>query len=124
MSQGEKKILLVDDEVHVRSIMQLKLRANGYTVETASDGEEGLRAAADFQPNLIISDFQMPVMDGLEMCRRLHADAVLGRIPVLLLTSREFEMDTERLAGTSIRAVRDKPFSPRAILKLVEELLA
>lgn len=124
MSVVEKKILLVDDEVHVRSVMQLKLRANGYIVETASNGQEGLRTAGEFRPNLIISDYQMPTMDGLTMCRALFADPALKDIPVLLLTSREFEMDAAKLAGTNIKAVRDKPFSPKAILKLVGELLA
>ena len=124
MSAVEKKILLVDDEVHVRSVMQLKLRANGYLVETASNGQEGLHTAGEFRPDLIISDYQMPMMNGLEMCRGLYADPALKDIPVLLLTSREFEMDAAKLAGTNIKAVRDKPFSPKAILKLVGELLA
>ena len=123
MSALPKRILLVDDEVHVRSVMQLKLRANGFVVETASDGEEGLRMAEDFRPDLIICDYQMPIMDGLAMCRRLHADASLKMVPIVLLTSREFAMDEGKLAGTNVRAVRDKPFSPRAIVKLVEELL-
>lgn len=118
-----KKILLVDDEVHVRSVMQLKLRGAGYTVETASDGADGLRVAAEFEPDLIISDYQMPQMDGLAMCRALAADAKLRGVPVLLVTSREFEMDAAKLSGTNVRAVRDKPFSPKAIIKLVAELL-
>jgi len=124
MSELSKRVLLVDDEAHVRSVMQLKLHTAGYWVETASEGEDGLRVAGDFRPHLIISDYQLPAMDGLEMCRRLRADAVLGNVPVLLLTSREFEMSPDRLAGTNIMAVRDKPFSPREILKLVGNLLA
>lgn len=104
--------------------MQLKLRSAGYSVETASDGAEGLHLAGELTPDLIISDFQMPQMDGLEMCRGIFADPGLKHIPIILLTSREFEMDSERLAGTNIKAVRDKPFSPKAILKLVEEILS
>jgi CheY-like chemotaxis protein len=57
------------------------------------------------------------------MCRRLYGEPLLKAVPILLLTSREFEMDSAKLAGTNIRAVRDKPFSPRAILKLVDQLL-
>ena len=123
MSGVSRKILLVDDEVHVRSIMQLKLRGAGYTVETASYGAEGLSTAGEFRPDLMISDFQMPQMNGLEMCRALFKDAKLKTIPIILLTSREFEMTPDRLADTNIKAVRDKPFSPKAILKLVGEIL-
>ena len=118
------KVLLVDDEPHVRHIMRLKLESAGYTVQTASDGAEGFRTAGDFQPNLIISDYQMPQMNGLEMCRALGADPSSKGIPILLLTSREFEIGPVQLAGTNVKAVRDKPFSPKAILKLVEEILA
>src|SRR4051812_16108178 len=111
MPDAPRKILLVDDEPHVRNVMQLKLRTAGYTVETASDGEEGLITAAEFMPDLVISDFQMPRVDGLEMCRRLHADPKLSKVPVILVTSREFEITDKELANTSIRAVKDKPFS-------------
>jgi CheY-like chemotaxis protein len=123
ISPGGKKVLLVDDEPHVRHIMRLKLESTGYTVQTASDGAEGARTADEFNPDLIISDYQMPQMNGLEMCRALGAHETHKHIPILLLTSREFEIGPVQLAGTNVKAVRDKPFSPKAILKLVEELL-
>lgn len=123
-SDGANKILLVDDEPHVRHIMDLKLKAAGYSVATASDGAEGLQVASEFLPDLIISDYQMPQLNGLDMCRQLGADPILKQIPILLLTSREFEIGPTQLAGTNIKAVRDKPFSPKAILKLVQEILA
>ena len=120
----QRRVLLVDDEPHVRNVMQLKLRAAGYETQTASDGEDGFAAAKEFAPDLIISDYQMPRLNGLEMCRRLGADDALRKIPILHLTSREFEIGDKEKAGTNIKAVRDKPFSPKNILKLVEEILA
>ena len=119
-----RRVMLVDDEVHVRDVLQLKLRAAGYVTATACDGAEGLGCAAEFQPHLIVSDYQMPRLNGLEMCRRLATDSILHDVPILLLTSREFEIGPAQTTGTNIRAVRDKPFSPKAIVKLVGELLA
>lgn len=120
---GQRTILLVDDEPHVRYIMALNLRKAGYHVETASDGEEGARAAAEIKPDLILSDFQMPRANGLQMCRALATNPITRAIPVVMLTSRDFDITPEQTAGTGIRAVRNKPFSPRDILTVIAGVL-
>ena len=117
------RLLIVDDETHILQVLSLKLSNAGYVVFTAADGEEGLEAALQERPDLIITDFQMPYMTGLEMCRALNADPRTAGTPVLMLTARGYSLDEEDLAIGNIRHVIHKPFSPRAILDMVNMIL-
>jgi len=116
-------ILVVDDEAHILHVVSLKLRNAGYEVITAEDGEEGASAAADEQPDVIISDYQMPYMTGLELCIKLKEDSVTQHIPAIMLTARGYNLAQDQLDRTNIAAVVSKPFSPREILSRVEELM-
>lgn len=118
------RILVVDDEAHILHVLSLKLRNAGYEVVTAVDGEEGFELACEKLPDLIITDFQMPYMTGLELCRMLAADEETARIPVLILTARGYALDEEDLKIGNIREVLSKPFSPRRVVQLVQESLA
>lgn len=119
-----KRILVVDDEAHIVQVVSLKLRNAGYEVLTAKDGEEGLEVARQECPDLIITDFQMPYMTGLELCRGLAEHQPTAAIPVLILTARGYALDDEDLKIGNIKDVLSKPFSPRAILSQVEQLLS
>lgn len=118
------RILVVDDEAHILHVLSLKLRNAGYEVITAVDGEDGLDLATQQAPDLVITDFQMPYMTGLELCRALAAQPSTTDIPVLILTARGYALDGEDLALGNVRGVLSKPFSPRAVLQLVKEVLA
>lgn len=125
-SQQPYRILVVDDEAHILQVLSLKLRNAGYEVITAVDGEEALEYASrtgDRAPHVIITDFQMPYMTGLELCRALAANPGTSSIPVLMLTARGHALDDEDLALGNIRDVLSKPFSPRAIVEQVQALL-
>ena len=132
MSQP-KRILIVDDEAHIVQVLMLKLRNAGFGVMSASDGEEGLEVALKERPDLIITDFQMPYMTGLELCRALAEHETTCAIPVVMLTARGYAMDAEDLAISSgssqrggqplIREVLTKPFSPRAIVDQIQRIL-
>ncbi len=128
-SQPPHRILVVDDEAHILQVLSLKLRNAGYEVITAVDGEEALEyalragAAGDRSPHVIITDFQMPYMTGLELCRALAANPATAEIPVLMLTARGHALDAEDLALGNIKDVLSKPFSPRAIVEQVQGLL-
>lgn len=124
MCQRLPTILVVDDEAHIVQVLSLKLRNAGYEVLTAVDGEEGYELAMKMRPNLIITDFQMPYMTGLELCRMLAGNPQTARIPVLMLTARGYALDPEDLAIGNIRDVLSKPFSPRAIVEQIQCLLA
>ncbi|MHC4715663.1 MAG: response regulator [Planctomycetota bacterium] len=118
-----KKILVADDEAHIRHIVSMKLSNAGYEVVTAEDGEEALELAQAETPELIITDYQMPYLTGLEMCRKLRDAKVAGEVPVLMLTARGFDIEPDEMAAAGISDVLSKPFSPREVLQKVHELI-
>ena len=83
-------ILLVEDETNVRETLALNLRAEGYAVTTAADGEAGLRMAREQEHDLIVLDVMLPGLDGLSICRLIRKDS---RVPILMLTARGTEVD-------------------------------
>lgn len=119
-----KRLLLVDDEPHVTLVLSRKLERAGYEVETARDGEEGLFAAKKFQPDLIVSDLQMPRVDGLSMASNLASDSMTAHIPILMLSGRGFLLDKNVAATTRIVRVLEKPFAASDILSCAAEILA
>ncbi len=90
---------------------------------TAADGEEGLRLAQEHLPDLVITDYQMPVLSGLELSSKLRADPRTAKIPIIMLTARGFSLNEEDLRDTSIRKVLSKPFSPREVLGSAKEIV-
>ena len=118
------RILVVDDEAHILHVLSVKLGNAGLEVSTAVDGEEAFEMACQDLPDLIITDFQMPYRTGLELCRALAGNAPTAHIPVLILTARGYALDEEDLKIGNIKGVLSKPFSPRSVLQLVEDLLA
>jgi len=123
MPADKPRILLADDEAHILHVVSLKLRNAGYEVMTAADGQEALELARAERPDLVITDYQMPQLTGLELCAELRAEEATRDIPALMLTARGFSLTDEDLARTNIAEVISKPFSPRAILTRVQELL-
>ncbi len=121
MARG--RILVIDDEPHIVQVVSLKLRNAGFEVIVASDGEEGFELACEHRPDLIITDFQMPYMTGLELCRALASRQHTRSIPVIILTARGYALDEQDLAVGNIRDVVSKPFSPRAILGQIDHCL-
>ncbi len=119
-----QRILVVDDEAHIVQVLSLKLRNAGYEVITAGDGEEGVDLAREQRPDLIITDFQMPYLTGLELCQALAEHEPTAKIPIVILTARGYALDEADLALGNIKDVISKPFSPRAIVQLLRELLA
>ena len=118
-----KKVLVVDDEVHILHVVSLKLRNAGYEVITAQDGQEALEIAQVELPDLIITDFQMPHLSGLELCQRLKQHPATKDIPAIMLTARGFALEDAALASTGIKRCLHKPFSPRQVLLEAEEIL-
>ncbi len=114
-------ILVADDEAHILHVVSMKLRNAGLEVITAVDGEEALELCLAEQPDLLITDFQMPYMTGLELCVALREQG--KEIPAILLTARGFDISPDEVAGTGITAVLAKPFSPREVLAKVQSLL-
>lgn len=116
-----RKVLVADDEAHILHVVSMKLRNAGFEVLTAVDGEEALDLCTSEKPDLLITDYQMPYLTGLELCKKLRDS---GReIPALLLTARGFDIEAAEMTDAGIAAVLAKPFSPREVLARVTELL-
>jgi CheY-like chemotaxis protein len=109
-------ILVADDERYVVATISLKLRQAGATVITASDGCEAYELACAHLPDLICSDYQMPLLSGLDLAERLSMTARTSHIPVLMLTTRAHRIMPTQLENTNIRALLPKPFSARELL--------
>ncbi|MCE5276637.1 MAG: response regulator [Planctomycetaceae bacterium] len=119
-----KRVVVADDEAHILHVVSLKLRNAGYEVVTAQDGEEALELCLADPPDLLITDFQMPVMTGVDLCRQLRAHESTRAIPAMMLTARGFDLEPGEMIDVGIAAVLAKPFSPREVLAKVEDLLA
>ena len=123
MTQLKQLVLVADDETHILHVVSLKLRNAGYEVVTAENGEEALELALQRVPDLLITDYQMPLLTGLELCRRLKANASTAGVPALMLTAHGFSLPPEELEQTNITGVLSKPFSPREVLARVQDLV-
>jgi len=118
-----RKVLIADDEAHIRHVLSMKLANAGYEVVIAADGEEALEICQAERPDLVCTDYQMPYLSGLELSRKLHADEATRDIPILMLTARGFELEPGEMDGVGILDVVTKPFSPREVLSKVQELI-
>ena len=95
MTNAARKVLVVDDEVHILHVVSLKLRNAGYDVVTAQDGSEALELAQMELPDLIITDYQMPHLSGLELCQRLKQIPATSKIPAVMLTAHGQKMPVQ-----------------------------
>jgi two-component system OmpR family response regulator len=116
-----ERLLLVDDEDNLRSMLEAALRHNGFEVTSAVNGRDALAAAAERSPDVIVLDVMLPDLDGFEVCRRLRADG--SRTPVLFLTARDATEDKVRgltLGGDDYLV---KPFSLEELVARVQAVL-
>ena len=118
-----KRILVVDDEAHILHVVSMKLRNAGYEVVTTVDGEEALELCAAEPPDLIITDYQMPIMSGLEMLKEFRKREQGVNVPAIMLTARGFDIEPGEMIEAGISLVVNKPFSPKEVLEKVNELL-
>ncbi len=117
-------LLLIDDDARLAAMVAEYLGASGYAVRHASDGEQGLAALAQEVPALVVLDWMMPGMDGLEVCRRIRMlPGAAARVPVLMLSAKGDPMD--RIIGLEIGAddYLPKPFEPRELLARIRAVL-
>ena len=115
-----EKILIVDDDKYIRLILQKKFSSQGYTVFVADDGETGLETAKKETPDLIISDWMMPKMDGLEFCKLAKQDEKLRFTYFIILTARDTQDDKIVGIETGADDFVTKPFNDRELLTRVK----
>ncbi len=105
-------------------LVAARLRANGYEVVTASDGEAGLKKAQSEQPDLVILDLMMPKMDGYQVCAALKGDQRYQKIPILIFTAKAGEEERRvGLEDCGANGFLIKPFEPASLLAKVAEIL-
>lgn len=121
MSKG--KILIVDDKPGNLKLARVLLRAEDYTVLTASDAEEALAALRKDRPDLILMDVQLPGMDGLELTRRLKADPATKDIKILAVTAYAMRGDEQRAFEAGCDGYVSKPIDTRALPVTIKRLL-
>jgi DNA-binding response OmpR family regulator len=116
-------ILIVDDEPPILDLVRFTLEDAEVRVVEASDGVEALALARRLRPDLILLDVHMPRLDGLEACRQIRRDPALARTPIVMLTAAGQEADRARGREAGADEYLTKPFSPLALLALVEALV-
>ena len=117
------RILVVDDEIDALELIGFNLKASGYDVITAEDGEDALEKARKFSPDLVLLDIMLPVIEGWEVCKLLRRDPATARLPIIMLTAKASEID--RVLGLELGAddYVTKPFSPRELILRIKNLL-
>ena len=117
------RILLVDDDKELLAALEVKLRKEGYQIDTAPDGEAALEMIATDLPDLVILDVNMPRMNGMDVCRALRSDEKTRDLAIIMLTARDDEVD--RILGLEFGAddYVTKPYNPRELILRVKGLL-
>lgn len=117
------KILVVDDEINIRRLVQVNLEKEGYIIDQASDGVEALEKVKENKPDLVILDVMMPRKDGFETLKDLMSNPQTANIPVIMLTARAQDTDIFQGWASGVSCYLTKPFSPKELLTFTERVL-
>ncbi len=119
-----KRLLLCDDEIHILRATEFKLTRAGFEVRCAGDGQEAWEAMQVECPDMVITDLNMPRMDGIKLVKHMREDERFANVPVVMLTAKGYEVANESIRDEfRVAHVMTKPFSPRELLALVQRLL-
>jgi DNA-binding response OmpR family regulator len=117
------KVLIIDDDPDIRLIVRVSLSRHGFTVAEAASGADGLRAARDDRPDVIVLDVMMPEMDGPATLGALLADPAVAGVPVVFLTAKAMRSEISRLRALGAAGVLLKPFDPLSLAAELEAVL-
>ena len=117
------KVLIADDEPNIVTSLEFLMRKCDYEVRVARDGEEALRLAQDFRPDVLLLDVMMPLCDGFEVCRRLRANPATRGVRILMLTAHGRGAEIDRGLALGADAYVTKPFSNKELVAKVRGLL-
>lgn len=123
MPSDNFKVLIIEDEADIQTLISYHFKQAGYRVEICGNGAEGLKKAREAKPDLLILDLMLPGIDGLEVCRALKGDPKTRSIPIIMLTAKNEEVD--KVVGFELGAddYLGKPFSPRELLLRAKAVL-
>lgn len=117
------RILLIEDDENITEMVRYNLERAEFEIETALDGEEGLMRATEEVPDLVLLDWMLPNLSGLEICRRLRRTPETGNVPIIMLTARTEESDRVRGLDTGADDYVTKPFSPKELIARIQAVL-
>jgi len=117
------RVLVVDDEPDLVRILEFGLKAAGYQVDTANDGQEGLKKARELKPDIILLDLMLPKLDGYKVCRLLKFDERYKHIPIMILSARTQEGDQNLAHEMGANRFMTKPYEFAEILEHIKALL-
>lgn len=124
-ASGKPKILVVEDDSFLAGMYVTKLGLEGFSVDLAGDGKDGLRKVREWKPDLVLLDIILPVMDGFKMLELMKADEDTRQVPVILLTNLGAKGDVERGLGLGAADYLIKAhFMPSEVVEKVKRLLA
>jgi two-component system phosphate regulon response regulator PhoB len=122
-SMAKPLVLVVEDEAALVTMLRYNLEKQGFRVEEAADGQEALTRIAETQPDLVLLDWMLPVMSGLEVCRQIRRRPATRDLPVIIVTARAEDQDAVRGLNTGADDYITKPFSMDALLARIRALL-
>jgi len=120
--QSKRKVLIIDDEGDLVEMLLLRLEMNGFLVDVALDGQVGVAKARSFQPDLILLDIVMPVMDGWEVCRQLRADPKTKDLRIVVMTAGQRPDLQEKADQYGVDRVLIKPYSEKDLIALLADV--
>jgi DNA-binding response OmpR family regulator len=118
-----KRILIVDDEPNIVTSLEYLMKAEGFEVEVAADGETGLTAARERRPDLVLLDIMLPKMNGFDVCEKLRTDPACRGMKIVMLTAKGRQTDNARGLAAGADLYVTKPFSTRDLVAQVKQLL-
>jgi len=121
---SHKKILIVDDEPNIVISLEFLMQQSGYEVAIARNGEEAMEKIASFEPDLVLLDIMLPLLNGFEVCQRMRENPQWNRTKVIMLSAKGREIDVSKGIALGADAYVTKPFSTKDLIAQVQRLLA
>jgi len=118
-----RRILIVDDEPNIVTVLEFLMRGSDYEVRVARNGEEALRRAESFRPDLVLLDVMMPQRSGFEVCQKIRENPALRDVKIVMLTAKGRDLEKDRGLNLGANAYVTKPFSTKELMNTVRGLL-
>ncbi len=122
-SMAKPLVFVVEDEAALATMLRYNLEKQGFRVDEASDGQEALNRIAEIQPDIVLLDWMLPVMSGIEVCRQIRRRSATRDLPVIMVTARTEDQDAVRALNTGADDYITKPFNMEALLARMRALL-
>ena len=119
-----RRILIVDDEPNIVTLLEFLMRGSDYEVRVARNGEEALRRAESFRPDLVLLDVMMPQRSGFEVCQKIRENPALRDVKIVMLTAKGRDLEKDRGLNLGANAYVTKPFSTKELMNTVRGLLS